>query len=211
MRERLRRERRYSWPELSLAGLGREPRRLVPMARVRRLRHRRAKPQGRLPGHIPIERSVVVHERSESDLPLQQRRAESAHPIDLAVDQPLTCRIPRVLRPGTVDIPPPHGAGGAPVRQGHHGEPGRVGNWRRNPEAAPWPYSGVSLVRARVGAAVIAFPIPAASHAACGFTSCSPPSRLPIAPLADRDCRFRPLRIALRAERPYSPVLRLWP
>ena len=30
MRERLCRERRYSWPELSLAGLGRESRRLVP-------------------------------------------------------------------------------------------------------------------------------------------------------------------------------------
>ena len=127
MRERLRRERRYSWPELSLAGLGREPRRLVPMARIRRLRHRRAQPEGRLPGHVPIERSVVVHERSESDLPLQQRRAEPAHPIDLAVDQPLTCRIPRVLRPGTVDVPPPHVAGGAPVRQGHQLVPGTTG------------------------------------------------------------------------------------
>ena len=78
-------------------------------------------------GTFLIERSVVVHERSESDLPLQQRRAEPAYPIDLAVDQPLTCRIPRVLRPGTVDVPPPHVAGGAPVRQGHQLVPGTTG------------------------------------------------------------------------------------
>ena len=103
MRERLRRERRYSWLELSLAGLGRELSRLAPWrASAAYVTGAHSMKVGYQGTYLSSDRSV--HERSEPDLPLQQRRAEPAHPIDLAVDQPLTCRIPRALRPGTVDV-----------------------------------------------------------------------------------------------------------
>ena len=66
----------------------------------------------------------MVDEQPESHLPFQQRRAEPAHRVHLAVVRPLTCRVARALRPGTVDVPPPHVAGGAPVRPGHQLVPG---------------------------------------------------------------------------------------
>src|SRR6185436_14451533 len=70
------------------------------------------------------ERPAVGDERSESHLPCQQRRAEPAHRVHLAVVSPLTCWVARAVRPGTVDVPSPHAAGGAPVRPGHQLVPG---------------------------------------------------------------------------------------
>ena len=117
-------ERRYSGPRLPLAGLRRQLQRLVQLARVGGLRHRRAQPEGRLPGYLPDERSGVVDEQPESHLPVQQRRAEPAHRIHQPHGRQRTCRVARALRPGTVDIPPPHVAGGAAVRPGEQLVPG---------------------------------------------------------------------------------------
>jgi len=49
-------------------------------------------------GTYNVERSGVGHERSESHVPFQQRRAEPAHRVHLAVEEPLACRVARALR-----------------------------------------------------------------------------------------------------------------
>ena len=59
------------------------------------VRHRHAQPEGRLSAHADDRRSDVDDEQSEPDLPLQQRRAESADAVDFAVGEQ------RARRPGT--------------------------------------------------------------------------------------------------------------
>ena len=51
------------------------------------VRHRHAQPEDRLSAHADDRRSDVVHEQPEPDLPLQQRRAEPADRVDLAVGE----------------------------------------------------------------------------------------------------------------------------
>ena len=87
MRGWLRGQRRHSRHRLSLAGLRRQLHRRVRVARVGVVHHRRAQPEDRLPGHLLHRRSDLVHQRSEPDLSPQQRRAEPAHAVDLAVGE----------------------------------------------------------------------------------------------------------------------------
>ncbi len=116
VRERLRRERQHSRAGLSIAGLQRGPHRLVPVEGIDRLRHRHAQPEDRVSAHVDDRRSDVVHEQSESDLPRQQRRAESAHAIDFAVGERRACRLGRAVRAGAVDSRSSDAAGGTAIR-----------------------------------------------------------------------------------------------
>ena len=59
----------------------------------------------------------MVHEQPEPHLPVQQRRAEPAHRVDLAVGQQRARRLACALRAGAVDARPADAAGRAAVRQ----------------------------------------------------------------------------------------------
>ena len=88
------------------------------VARVGLVRHRRAQHEGRLPGHAADRRSGLgTRTTSNLTYPCQQRRAESAHHVDLAVRHQLARRLSTaVLRAGAVDARPADPAGRAPVR-----------------------------------------------------------------------------------------------
>ena len=73
------RQRQSSGHRLSLAGLWRQPHRVVHLESVGVVRHRRAQHEGRLSAHPDDRRSHVVDEHAGSLVSLQQRRAESAH------------------------------------------------------------------------------------------------------------------------------------
>ena len=95
VRERLRGERQHSRAGLPIAGLQRRPYRFVPVEGIGLLRHRRAQPEGRVSAHADDRRSDVDDEQPEPDVPLQQRRAESADPVDFAVGEQRARRLGR--------------------------------------------------------------------------------------------------------------------
>ena len=103
VRERLRGERQHSRAGLPIAGLQRGPHRLLPVEGIDLIRHGHAQPEGRLSAHADDRRSDVDDEQPEPDVPLQQRRAESADPVDFAVGERRACRLGRAVRPGAVD------------------------------------------------------------------------------------------------------------
>ncbi len=113
----LRQQRRPRQPGLPLAGLGRQPHRLLHLEGIGRLRHRHPQRQSRLSGHADDRRPHVVLEQPEPVLPVQQRHPQPAHPGHLAVDQRRACRLGRDLRPGAVDDAPADAAGRAAIRR----------------------------------------------------------------------------------------------
>ena len=66
-------------PDLSLRELGVALDGTAQLERVDDLRHRRAQHEVRLPGHLLRRRRAVLHQRRESRVPPQQRRAQSDH------------------------------------------------------------------------------------------------------------------------------------
>ena len=116
VRERLRGERQHPGVGVSIAGFQRGLHRLVPVEGVDVVHHRHAQPEGRLSAHADDRRSDVHDEQPEPDLPLQQRRAESADPVDFAVGEQCAGRLGGSLRPGAVDPPAPDAAGRVAVR-----------------------------------------------------------------------------------------------
>ncbi len=80
-------------------------------------------------------------EHSESDLPVQQRRAEPAHAIHLAVGQRCACRLARLVCPGTMDDGPFDAPRSAQVRRRQKLVPGAAGRTDEVPSNADH-YSG---------------------------------------------------------------------
>ena len=113
---RLSCQRQHPRPRLPLAGLRRQLHRRLRVARVGVLHHRRAQCEDRPPGLVLHRRSHLVHQRSEPDLSTEQRPAQSAHAVDLAVGEQRACGVDGVLRAGAVDARPPHAAGRHPLR-----------------------------------------------------------------------------------------------
>ncbi len=103
VRERLRGKRRHSRAGLPIAGLQRRPHGLVPVEGVGVVRHRRSQPEDRLSAHADDRRSHVDDEQPEPHVSRQQRRAESADPVDLAVGERRARRVAGAVCPATMD------------------------------------------------------------------------------------------------------------
>ena len=111
-------QRRHSRTGLPLAGLQRRRHRLVSLEGHADLRHRRPQPEGRLSAHLHDRRSHVDDQRSEPDVPVQQRRAEPADAIDLAVGQRRAGGLAGPVHPGSVDAQQADASGRRAIRPG---------------------------------------------------------------------------------------------
>ena len=120
-------ERQHSRAGVSIAGLQRGAHRLVPVEGIDVVRHRHAQPEGRVSAHVDDRRSHVDDEQSEPDLPLQQRRAESAHAVDFAVGQRRARRLGRACSCRSNGRASADAAGRRALRSGPELVPGAAG------------------------------------------------------------------------------------
>ena len=116
VRQRLPRERQHSGTGLPIAGLQRGRHRLVPLEGLAFARLRRAQPANRVSAHADDRRSHVDDQQSERQLPRQQRRAEPADAVDLALGERRACGLGRRVRAGPMDPRPRDAAGRRTVR-----------------------------------------------------------------------------------------------
>ena len=103
VRERLRKEREHPRAGLPIAGFQHCSHGLVPVEGLGLVRHRHAQPEDRISAHADDGRSDVHDEQPEPQLQVQQRRAESAHPVDFTVGERRACRLAGPVRAGAMD------------------------------------------------------------------------------------------------------------
>ena len=116
VRQRLPRERQHSGTGLPVAGLQCRPCRLVPVAGLDLTGQRCPQSEDWLSAHADDRRSHMDDQQPEPHLPRQQRRAEPADAVDLAVGERRACGLGRGVRAGAMDPRPRDAAGRRAVR-----------------------------------------------------------------------------------------------
>ena len=113
----LRGQRQPAGGRLPIAGLGRQPHRVVYLESEPVLRHGPPQLQDRVSAHADDRRPDLVYEQHRPLVSRQQRPPESADADHLAMDQRRPRRMGRRVRTGTVHDGPPDAAGSAAVRR----------------------------------------------------------------------------------------------